>query len=510
MIFGSIVHGEDNLDAIPDSCLEPDFFRDLNLDRFVREVTAGRTEYALDALYRLSPPNPEVARYRQSVCRDLETGPTLAAISSFSKEMQLIRRDWAQAEKLHYPLQKERIFLETVSHYCRAVSTLSSEIAACDLSSEGLRNFRKYLAKYVTSDEFAFLDRETNEIITALNAIRYTMLLHGDGISVRPYLGEADYGTEVERTFEKFRQGEGSSYHFDFKNSFELNHIEAGVLDLVAQLFPEEFSRLAKFCDQNRSYLDPTIIRFEREVQFYIAYLDYIAAARQAGLPFCYPEMIADKAIAASETFDLVLAHDLVASGASVVTNGFTLTDHERILVVSGANQGGKTTFARTFGQIHHFGRLGLPVPGREARLVFPDAIFTHFERNENVHDLHGKLEDDLLRIHAILEKVTGHSIFVLNEIFSSTTSRDAVFLGRQILQNLIDCDALGVCVTFLDELSRLGPETVSLVATVAEDDPTHRTFRILRRSADGLSHATSLAAKYGLTHDRVKERLAR
>lgn len=487
----------------------PEYLRDLNLDQVIDAATAGKEEYDLKPLFYETLTSVETVRYRHEVVRDLRDVQLLAAVRSFADAMRLMRKNLAAAKKLRHRHQKERWFLHAAQAYCGAITDLSTALCGLNPSSRGFASLREYLTAYQRSGRFTKLFEGVRRLVDRLAAIRYCATIDGSAVHVGRCGDERDYSVEIAQTFAKFRRSDAKDYRVKFAAFADTNSVEERVLDFVALLFPAEFGELGTFVANHGEFADETVLRFDREVHFFVAYFDYIAQLENAGLPFCYPEVSAiDKAVRSEDGFDLALATKLMRANATVVCNDFSLDGDERIIVVSGPNQGGKTTFARTFGQLHHLASLGLPVPGRTARTFLFDRMFAHFEREESITNLRGKLHDDLVRFRAIFELATSRSIIVVNEIFNSTTLKDALFLAQRIVGRIADLDALCVCVTFLDELSVLNAKTVSMVSTVVPEDPAERTFRVVRRRADGRAYALAIAQKYGLTYDVLKRRL--
>lgn len=487
----------------------PGFFKDLNLDEVIGSITAGREEYDLKPFFYAPLRDVDAIHYRQEVLGDLEPKAVGDRIRSFAQKMRSMRGLLAQEDKLYYKYQKESWFFDAADTYCEGVSRLFRDLTGVEIRARGLLAFRRYLAKYVQSHGFRSLVAETAQLKDDLAEVRYSLRIRGDRITVSRYDSDEDYAAEVEATFQKFKQGAVKDYRVKLPERPDLNYV--GVLGRIALLYPDVFRSLDDFCARHRDFLDPTIAAFDREVQFYLAYLEYVERLRSAGLSFCYPRMSdGSKEICARETFDIALANRLVPQGTPIVTNDFDLKDPERICVVTGANQGGKTTFARTFGQLHYLASIGCLVPGTQAQLFLYDRLFAHFEREERVADLRGKLQDDLVRIHEILDRATPRSILILNEIFTSTTLRDTLSLSTKVMERIVALDLLCVWVTFVDELASMTETTVSLVSTVLPQDPSVRTLKIVRRPADGRAYADAIAAKYGLDYERLKERLRR
>jgi DNA mismatch repair ATPase MutS len=506
--FASILF-EDGFDV--EACAEPEFFTDLNLDQIVAALTAGRDEYELAPFFYAPLRDVEAVHYRHHVLSDLEQEEVRGAVGEFARAMSRMREQVELIGKLRHELQKQRWFLQAVASYCAGVSAFADRLAQLELQSQGMAALRDYLQNDTASEAFVSLASETGEREADLAAVTYGVHIRGNRVRVSRYDGEADMSEEVQRTFAKFAQAAVKDRRITYRADPHMDHVETQIMELVARLHPETFTVVRDYCDRHQGYIDETVVRFDREVQFYLAYLECIAPLRSLGLAFSHPRVsVGSKHEHATQTFDLALAIKRVSEGATVVCNDVELDGPERILVVSGPNNGGKTTFARMFGQLHHLAGLGLPVPGRDTRLFLPDRIFTHFEREEDIATLRGKFDDELARIHEILSQATGDSVVIMNESFGSTTLHDALVVGSEVVGQLIGLDVLAVFVTFVDELASLGPSTVSMMSTVVPEDPAVRTYRVVRKPADGLAYAAALAEKYGLSYESLRRRLAR
>jgi DNA mismatch repair ATPase MutS len=507
--FQSILFDRSDAGRRLDEGAARDLLADLRLDHVIDSIADDRDEYDLRPLFLTPLGNVDSVNYRQDVFRDLEDPALMAHIRAFSKSLRSMREHLAHGE-LNSRYRKLRWFAGAVGVYSEAVTELTSALATTNLRSQGFLGLREYLDSYAKSIEFTTLVGDTKKITAELASIRYRLDVIGEQVRVaRATDGpESDYATEIDRLFERFKTGTVTEYSFSLSASVAMYELEGAVLDTVAQIYPRAFAGLEKYADRHSGYLDATIAAFDREIHFYLEYKGYIAGLRARGLAVCYPVVSADsKAISAHAAYDLALAHRLHGAVA-IVTNDFFLDGPERVLVITGPNQGGKTTFARMFGQMHFLASLGLPVPGLDARLHLTDNVLTHFQRQERVENQRSELEIGLQHVHKILERATANSLIILNEVFSSTSLTDAVFLNTAVLARITDLDALCVCVTFLDELSTLNEKTVSMVGSVDPDDPAVRTYKVVRRPANGLAYAAAIAAKYSLSYDSVKRRI--
>lgn len=494
----------------------PEFFYDLNLDKIVESAAAGIDTVDLRPYFYTPLTDPDCIRYRQQVMTELDNPDLCFLIRRSAAILLVLDQKLTDVKKaLNDPMSGQADpmthsqCLHYAGEYCAALEQFFEDLSSQDLHSAGLTGFAEYLKQYLASNEFCTLKQEARQLEEELLGIPCCMHIKDGTFRLRPWEGEADINQQVSELFARFQQKDAKKLTFKAPSERTEHYIDAQILTMLSRWNKALFAKLETFAKQHIDFFDAVLLRFCREVQFYLRWQALISPLRDRGLAFCYPILAEDHTHIYDENcFDLALALKLNRENAAPVSSSFALDAPEQILVTTGPNQGGKTTFARGIGQLFYLASLGCCIPGSRAQLFVCDGIYTHFNREEDLATLSSRLQDDLDRLKAILDRASRNSLILVNEIFASTTLEDALFLGRKMLEQIIQLGCPTVCVTFLDELASLDEHTVSMMSTVDPNDPTQRTYHLVRKSADGLAYAESLAQKYNLTYEALNRRL--
>ncbi len=485
-----------------------DTINDLRINLIIDGISKLSKEPLRDLLLNRLTKKEDII-YRQRILKNIEKPEILKILSDFSQNLDKIKKYIELSRKTTFEITAHGWYLEAALLYIETIETMYNSLSSLATESKGLNEFVEFLRDYTSSDEFKTLKNDAKNVKKQLKDITFMVSIRENKVNISKFNNEQRLDEEIKNAFSKLISYDVEQLDFELIESHILSNVEERILELAKRLDPEPFAALSDFFKKHRDFIEKTIDQFNREIQFFLAYLNYIEPIKRSGLSFCFPEIVErDNEVHFKNSFDLALAKQLSDKGERVVTNDLSINNSEKILLVTGPNQGGKTTFARMVGQLFYFASLGLMVPGTEVKIFLCDHIYTHFEKEEKVQSKKGKLEDELIRAKSILDSATNKSIIILNEIFSATALEDAYFLAEFVIKKIIRLGALAVFVTFMHKLKRIDSSIVPLTSNVDPKNPSIRTFKITRKETEGRSFAIYLAEKHCLTYDCLKERL--
>jgi DNA mismatch repair ATPase MutS len=203
------------------------------------------------------------------------------------------------------------------------------------------------------------------------------------------------------------------------------NRLDRAICDTVSVL-----SRIVR-------YIEDFFNMLRRELAFYVGCMNLCDFLRGAGAPACIPEILpqSQERRAWRGLYDISL---VVTRGAAVTGNELEAKD-KRLYIITGANQGGKSTFLRSFGQAQLMAQCGMPVGAEGCAVPIRDGIFTHFKKEEDASMKSGKLDEEMDRMNEIAGRLRRGSLVIFNESFSSTNEREGSELHRQISKALTE-----------------------------------------------------------------------
>ncbi len=485
----------------------PEYFRDLNLDVLMREMNQSVNEYDLEPYFYALPKTKKDILYRQDVLKSID-----AELEQKLRDFQVgIRESWKYeeyAEKVEDSESKAHWYLLSACIYFQTVDELLVQLEEGDLKAQGWQDFVAECRREMETAGYRENHDKALAIKAELEKFRYTLRIEGDNVTILPELVEDNYVEALCEKYPHILKKPGKLDHL-LPGSQESTKLEKSIFRYIRKKNPKPFQDMGQFHLSCRSFRQPHIIQFHEEISFYLSYLKFQHHMEYYQYPFCYPEFC-ETDFEVKAGYDLALAFRNQSEGKVTVSNDYYFNKGEQFFVVTGPNQGGKTTFGRAAGQLVYFSLMGLPVPAKSAKLPLFDGVMTHFSVEESMESGRGKLKEELVRLSGMMNQEAKHYFVVINELFTSAATYDAFRMGRRVMDHFLERDCLGIYVTHIEELAKEDGHIVSMVASLADEGGNRyvRTYKVSRRKAAGKGYVEPIVEKYGLTYEEVAARI--
>jgi DNA mismatch repair ATPase MutS len=456
--------------------LTPDLIQDLELatmwdamaggDEFLRDVAQGATLSSLTT--------PDEIRYRQNVLADCFSQPAVVrnlydlAVEAITGERHVYRSIFInQGEPL---LRRSIEAIEMFVGVLRRLRAVTEEHEH-EFRSDGFQRFFAQLRAELDDDYF-------DEIEAHLKALRFR-----DGVLISATLGTANRGTGYLLRTPNPDNRSGLFNRTPVKKpTFSMtipDRDEAGFRalgDLRDRGINAAASSLAQASDHVLSFF----VALRTEVGFYLGVLNLHEELTTAGAPTCYPDP--------AEPGQLRLtARDLYDPCLSVrmqqrVTGNDIDADGKNLIIITGANQGGKSTFLRSLGLAHLMMQCGMFVAASSFYSTVTLGIYTHYKREEDDTMTSGKFDEELARMSHIADAIGPDCLLMCNESFAATNEREGSDIATEVIRSMNDAGIRIVFVTHMFDLAHRFDEehaATTLFLRAERGDEGRRTYRL-------------------------------
>ena len=479
------------------------FHQDLNLLQVMDKLSAkwGRP---VRKYFLFMPETPEEEVFRRAVYADVKKDAVYDALISFTKNLGGAESLRKEKEKVTDPLQKAVWRIREEDAYCSTYEALEQALSAAEPASPGMQEFLRILREILNGSEYLKMREESKSILQEIRGLRFLITYDRDRMSVS--LGEVQGAGAYEEWISKIAGDESAQLQNPFVADVSVSELERACFDVLRKKKPEFFRALSEIASRGEREDTPVLRRFEEEILFYLSFCTLQRDMEKAGFVFTTPDTDENRRMEAKGLYDLALALTSLSDGRKVVPNDFRYDPGERFFVLTGPNQGGKTTFARSLGQLVYLSKMGLDVPAESANVPFFPGLQSHFSVEESVQSGRGKLMEELTRLAPMMKDRKSGTFVVINELFTTAANFDAQIMGKRVLKHFIGLSCMGIYVTHIKELADEQNGIVSLRATL--DEKGVPTYKVERGEAEDSACAANQVNKYRLTYEQLKERL--
>jgi DNA mismatch repair ATPase MutS len=260
----------------------------------------------------------------------------------------------------------------------------------------------------------------------------------------------------------------------------------------LSRLNDEGLNEVANALAQSNDHIFRFFTMLRTELAFYLGSLNLREELKQIGEPVCFPAPApaGERKISFSGLYDICLA---LSMKHKIVGNDLD-ANNKNLVIITGANQGGKSTFLRSIGLAQLMMQSGMFVPAESFSANVCSNLFTHFKREEDSTMKSGKFDEELSRMSDITDHITPNSLLLFNESFAATNEREGSEIARQVVAALLEKGLKVFFVTHLFEFAHnfYDDKLENAVFLRAErQEDTRRTFKLIE--------AEPLPTSYGL-----------
>jgi hypothetical protein len=390
--------------------------------------------------------DPQAILYRQGVLADCLAHPeTVRALYALATEaLGNQRKAGGGLLRTSSP--------STVLHWAVRVLTLHvgnlkqlrqiADEQAHTFDSEGFRRFFAMLGEELSDDYLAMVDKHLRE------------LEFKRGLLESAALGKGDKGRNyVVRWLREQRWTERLSFGNRVPSySFSIPQRDQGGFQALDEIRGRGLNQVANAVAQAADHVQSFFVMLRLELAFYLGCLNLHELLEAKSEPTCFPEPVTatKPVLSAGDLYDVCLTLHLEnpAVGNDVDADGKTL------VMITGANQGGKSTLLRSLGLAHLMMQCGMFAGARSFRAAVRTGVFTHYKREEDATMTGGKLDEELARMSQIADRITPGAMLLCNESFASTNEREGSEIARQVIRAMLDKQITVLFVTHLYDLA--------------------------------------------------------
>ncbi len=537
---------------------------DLGMDAVISKLTTLEKErvYIMNVM-KLMTDDPHNATYRADVFDDIyrnkemrESLLKLLDHVNFLKDYGSFKRDHDHEPGIWDLLHR----LDEIRDYIECIESIHECLSGADISSEGLNNLKNYIGEFYNDNgldelkkDISALKADTDNLKSVTVGINLNERFEATGMGVisinnKPFTKSSVISHFIDKVSGTDTIQDGT----DWKEDYRYDEINAKPGDdcktgFVAPAFspialmsmraiPESEDserRITNYMDDITGRMLSKTVRHLRDVLgkytvltitditdlmpefiYYIRWAEYIEKKAARGFGFCKPSVIdsssGQPSMDAKGIYNLKLIEDDSKTAKDIVVNDISFSKDRWMYILTGANRGGKTTITQAVGQLFFLAQGGIYVPGSSLSYEPADAIYTHFPADEDKTLDLGRLGEECKRFKELYEDSGKSSILLLNETFSTTSFEEGYYIARDCIKAILSKGVRTIYNTHMHKLAfdideiNGGVGEYKAASLIVVSSGGERSYEVKVASPEGMSYASDIAKKYGVTYEML------